>query len=85
MFGCGLALLCIYVVLRLSYTGQGLEGSHQPSSGKQLASGQQGASVVSRLTEGLFVALWVGFSVAVGMLGVTLPCKFVSKCSCIVF
>lgn len=52
------------MVFRLSYTGPSLEGSHQSSSGKQ-----QGASFVSRLTEGLFVALRSGFSVAVSILG----------------
>lgn len=61
LFGCGTALLGIHVLLRLSYTGHGLARSHGPSSGKQPASGQQEASVVCRLTEGLFVTRWAGF------------------------
>ncbi len=62
MFRGGTDLLCIYVALRLSYSGPGLEGSHQPSSGKQQTTGQQGgASVVSRLTEGLCETLFCLF------------------------
>ncbi len=71
MFRRGTDLLCIYVALRLSYSGPGLEGSHQPSSGKQQTTGQQGgASVVSRLTEGLCETLFCLFrgSLYVGLL-----------------